>query len=206
MSLRHRLKNWRNPHNQTRLHLARMASRYGYDIGEFSYGRPKVRFPESGKKLTIGRYCSIADKVEILLGGNHRMDWGTTYPFSALPDLWPLAPKTEDYHSSRGDVVIGHDVWLGSGAIILSGVTVGHGAVVAAHAVVAKDVPPYAIVGGNPAKVIRYRFDEATIEALLEAKWWDLPREKIATLIPLLQSDRIRELIAAVRVLRAQSS
>jgi acetyltransferase-like isoleucine patch superfamily enzyme len=206
MSLRHRLKNWRNPHNQTRLHLAKMAGRYGYEIGEFSYGRPKVRFPESGKKLTIGRYCSIADKVEILLGGNHRTDWGTTYPFSALRDLWPSAPVTEDYHSSRGDVTIGHDVWLGSGATILSGVTIGHGAVVAAHAVVAKDVPPYGIVGGNPAKLIRHRFDEATVEALLQAAWWDLPREKIATLIPLLQSDRIKELIAAVRVLRARSA
>jgi acetyltransferase-like isoleucine patch superfamily enzyme len=206
MSLRHRLKNWRNPHNQTRLHLAAMAGRYGYDIGEFSYGRPKVRFPESGKKLTIGRYCSIADKVEILLGGNHRTNWGTTYPFSALRELWPSAPVTEDYHTSRGDVRIGHDVWLGSGAIILSGVTVGHGAVVAAHAVVTKDVPPYGIVGGNPAKLIRHRFDEATVEALLQAAWWELPREKIATLIPLLQSDRIKELIAAVRVLRARSA
>jgi carbonic anhydrase/acetyltransferase-like protein (isoleucine patch superfamily) len=85
-------------------------------------------------------------------------------------------------------------------------VTVGHGAVVAAHAIVTKDVPAYAIVGGNPAKVIRFRFDEETIAALLDAKWWDLPREKIATLIPLLQSDRIRELIAAVKVLRTQCS
>ncbi len=94
MSLRHRLKNWRNPHNQTDLHLAALAKRYGFDIGAFSYGRPKVRFPQSGRKLTIGRFCSIADKVEILLGGNHRVDWGTTYPFSALPALWPSAPDT----------------------------------------------------------------------------------------------------------------
>jgi len=206
MNLRRRLLNWRNPHDQTRLHLARMAERYGFDIGEFSRGCPKVRFPESGRKLTIGRYCSISDKVEILLGGNHRADWGTTYPFSALPGLWPLAPRTQDYHASRGDVTIGHDVFLGSGAIVLSGVTIGHGAVVAAHAVVARDVPPYAVVGGNPARILRYRFDEATIQAMLDAGWWELPREKIATLIPLLQSDRIRELIAAVRVLRAQSS
>ena len=103
-------------------------------------------------------------------------------------------------------MTIGHDVWLGSGATILSGITIGHGAVVAAHALVTKDVPPYAIVGGNPAKIIRYRFDDGTIAALLEARWWDLPRERIATLIPLLQSDRIKELVAAVKVLRAQSS
>ena len=133
--LRHRLKNWRNPHNETRLHLAALARRHGFSIGEYSYGRPKVRFPESGRKLTIGRYCSIADKVEILLGGNHRTDWVTTYPFAAMRGLWPTAPDA-DYHASGGDVTIGHDVWLGSGVLILSGVAIGHGAVVAARAVV----------------------------------------------------------------------
>jgi acetyltransferase-like isoleucine patch superfamily enzyme len=206
MTLRHRLKNWRNPHNQTRLHLTKLASRYGFEIGDFSYGRPKVRFPETGRKLTIGRYCSFADKVEILLGGNHRLEWATTYPFSALPELWPSAPRTQEHHASGGDVVIGHDVWLGSGAIILSGLTIGHGAVVAAHAVVTKDVPPYAIVGGNPARVIRYRFDEETIAALLDTAWWELPREQVATLIPLLQSDRVTELIRVLRELPARSS
>jgi len=206
MSLRHRLKNWRNPHNQTDVHLERLAGLYGYSIGAFSYGRPKVRFPESGRGLTIGRYCSIADRVEIFLGGNHRVDWATTYPFSALRGLWPGAPATEDYHASRGDVNIGHDVWLGSGALILSGVTIGHGAVVAAAAVVTRDVPPYAIVGGNPARVIRRRFDDATIASLLEAAWWDLPPAEVAGIVPLLQSERIPDLLAAVRALRARSS
>jgi acetyltransferase-like isoleucine patch superfamily enzyme len=206
MRIRHRLKNWRNPYNQTRLHLEKLVRRHGYDIGEFSYGRPKVRFPESGSKLVIGRYCSIADRVEILLGGNHRTDWATTYPFSALPELWPSAPRTDVYHSSRGDIVIGHDVWLGSQAMVLSGVTIGHGAVIAARAVVTKDVPPFAIAGGNPAKVIRYRFDEATVAALLDCAWWDLPQTSVAPLIPLLQSGRIAELIDAVRALRARSS
>ena len=204
--LRHRLKNWRNPHNQTQLHLSGEAERYGWSIGEFSYGRPKVRFPESGAGLTIGRYCSIADRVEILLGGNHRVDWVTTYPFSALRALWPAAPKTQEYHGTRGDVTIGNDVWIGSGAMILSGMRIGDGAVVAAQAVVAKDVPPYAIVGGNPAGIIRYRFDEATIRDLLETAWWDLPPAAVARLIPLLQSNRTAELIARVRELRARSS
>ena len=203
MTLRHRLKNWRNPNNQTQLHLSGEAARHGWSIGEFSYGRPKVRFPESGRSLTIGRYCSFADRVEILLGGNHRVDWVTTYPFSALRPLWPTAPRTLAYHGSRGDVTIGNDVWMGSGAMILSGVTVGDGAVVAAHAVVAKDVPPYAIAGGNPAGLIRYRFDEATIRDLLEVAWWDLPPDTVADLIPLLQSDRTDALIARVRELRA---
>ncbi len=206
MGALHRLRNWRNPHNETRLHLQHLARRYGFTIGEFSYGRPKVRFPESGCKLTIGRFCSIADKVEILLGGNHRIDWTSTYPFAAFPDLWPSAGGHADFHASRGDVAIGHDVWLGSGAMVLSGVTVGHGAVVAARAVVTRDVPPYAIVGGNPARVIRSRFDEVTIADLVETAWWDLPRAEIERLVPLLQSDQALDLVAAVRVLRARSS
>src|SRR3954462_3397346 len=204
MTLLHRLKNWRNPHNQTRLHLAAMARRYGFEIGAHSYGRPKVRFPESGRKLTIGRYCSIADKVEILLGGDHRLDWVSTFPFAAFPDVWPSA-KDGGYHASRGDVTIGHDVWLGSGAMILSGVTIGHGAAVAARAVVTKDVPPYAIVGGNPARVSRARFDAATVARLVAAAWWELPDAAVATLVPLLQSEIVEPLIEAVTALRAQS-
>ena len=203
MSLGRRLTAWRNPHNETRLHLARLAARYGYEIGARTYGRPKVRFPESGRKLTIGRYGSIADRVEILLGGNHRTGWVSTFPFGAFPDLWPDAPR--DYDASRGDVTIGHDVWIGSQAMILSGVTIGHGAVVAARAVVARDVPPYMIVGGSPAVSIRPRFDDARVAALLEAAWWDLPEAEIATLVPLLQSPRVDALIEAVRRLRAPS-
>lgn len=201
-----RLRNWRNPDNETRLHLKDLVRRHGFEIGEFSYGRPKVRFPESGRRLTIGRFCSIADRVEILLGGNHRVDWVSTFPFAAMTGLFPTARDLDGHHASGGDVTIGHDVWLGSGAIILSGVSVGHGAVVAARAVVTRSVPPYAIVGGNPAKLIRYRFDEASIAALLESAWWDLPRGEIEPLIPLLQSERVTDLIAAIRARPAGSS
>jgi acetyltransferase-like isoleucine patch superfamily enzyme len=202
MKLLSRLRNWSNPHNRTAVHLAEQARRYGFRIGDHSYGRPKVRFADSGRLLTIGRFCSIADKVEILLGGNHRTDWASTYPFGAFAEAWPRVGQ--DYHASRGDVWIGSDVWLGSGVMILSGVTVGHGAVIAAHAVVARDVPPFAIVGGNPAKVIRFRFDAARIAALLETAWWELPDSEIALLVPLLQSERIEELIAAVSSVRAR--
>jgi acetyltransferase-like isoleucine patch superfamily enzyme len=202
MSLRSRLRNWRNPHNETRLHLARLAHRYGFEIGAFSYGRPRVRFPWSGARLSIGRYCSIAERVEIFLGGNHRPEWITTYPFSGMKGLWPEAPETAEFQTTRGDVVIGHDVWIGSGAVILSGVAIGHGAVVAARAVVTKDVPPYGIVGGNPARLIRLRFSEEIVDRLLQAAWWDLPPEAVSALIPLLQSDRIEEFVDAVRLLR----
>lgn len=190
-----------NPHNQTRLHLAKLIARRPGQImvGAWTYGRPKVRFAESGAKLTIGRYGSIADGVEILLGGNHRTDWATTYPFPEWPDLWPGAAGIEGSHATRGDVAIGHDVWLGSQCMVLSGVTIGTGAVVAARAVVTRDVPPYAIVGGNPARVIRVRFDEATIAALLACRWWALPRETVVDLLPLLMSDRTDELLAALR-------
>lgn len=189
-----------NPHNQTRLHLAALIARRPGQIaaGAWTYGRPKVRFPESGARLTIGRYGSIADGVEILLGGNHRTDWVTTYPFPALPGLWPEAAAIEGSDTTRGDVTIGHDVWLGSQAMILSGVTIGTGAVVAARAVVTRDVPPYAIVGGNPARVLRLRFDEADIAALLASRWWELPRETVLALLPLLMSGRVADIVARI--------
>lgn len=197
------LRRLRNPQNETHLHLAGLVRRYGFTIGAHTYGRPKVRFPDSGARLSIGRYGSIADRVEILLGGNHRTDWATTFPFAAFPKVWPGA-QADSGHATRGDVAIGHDVWLGSGAMVLSGVTIGDGAVVGAHAVVARDVPAYAIVAGNPARVVRHRFDAATVAALLDAAWWDLPEAEVARLVPLLQSDRIADLLNAVR--RARSA
>lgn len=188
-----------NPHNQTRLHLARLVARRPGQIavGAWTYGRPKVRFPESGARLRIGRYGSIADGVEILLGGNHRTDWVTTYPFPEFPGRWPEAQGIAGSHTTRGDVTIGHDVWLGSQAMILSGVTIGTGAVVAARAVVTRDVPPYAIVGGNPARILRLRFREDEIASLVASRWWELPRAAVTELLPLLMSGRVADLAAA---------
>ncbi len=157
-----------------------------------------MRFPESGAKLSIGRYCSIADDVNIMLGGNHRLDFVTTYPFGAMTGVWPEAQGLEGYAATRGDVTIGNDVWLGSGCMILSGVTIGDGAVVAARAVVTKDVPPYGVAGGNPARLIRRRFDDAMVERLLASRWWDMPRERVVALLPLLQSADIEGFLAAV--------
>ncbi|HEX5127349.1 MAG TPA: CatB-related O-acetyltransferase, partial [Rhodocyclaceae bacterium] len=125
-----------------------------YSIGRGTYGDDLlVRNWNEGTTLRIGNYCSIAAGVKIYLGGEHRTDWVTTYPFSAL---WPEAAHIEGHPRSKGDVTIGNDVWIGTEAMILSGVTIGDGAVIGARAVVSRDVPPYAIVAGNPASVVRY--------------------------------------------------
>jgi len=205
MNLLKRIKAMRAARVETRAMLAGAVRKHGFSIGEFSYGRPKVRFADAGAKLTIGRYCSFADQVEIFLGGNHRTDWVTTYPFDNLGAWWPRVSGRRS-HVTRGDVVIGNDVWIGSGAIILSGVTIGDGAVIGARAVVSRDIPAYAIVAGNPATILRKRFDDATIAALLESAWWSLPRADVERLIPLLQSERIADLVTAVRALPAGES
>lgn len=191
------LRRARNPHNLTRLHHAREIARHGHEIGDFSYGRLQIRQWGEGARLKIGRYCSFADGIAIFLGGNHRSDWVTTYPFSNLPDLWPEMADHASTVSTRGDVVIGSDVWIGAGATVLSGVTIGHGAIIGARAVVVRDVPPYGVVAGNPGQILRRRFDELVIAALLELSWWDLPRDEVARLAPFLQSNDIAGLLAA---------
>ncbi len=161
--------------------------------GRGSYGEPAVGSWGEGTKVKIGNFCSIAQGVSILLGGGHRTDWVTTYPFSVL---WPsVAGHIPGHPSTKGDVIIGNDVWIGTGALILSGVTIGDGVVIGAHAVVAKDVPAYAIAVGNPAKVVKFRFDEATIEKLLAIAWWNWPDEKIASAVELMLSNDINEFI-----------
>lgn len=203
MDLRARVRNWRNPDNLTALHLRRLSERYGHEIGAHSYGCPKVRFAESGSKLTIGRFCSIADRVEIMLGGNHRADWASTYPFAAFRQSWPRPDRSASSHeATRGDVVIGSDVWIGSGALIMSGVTIGHGAIIGARSVVSRNVSPYSVAAGNPARLVRQRFPDPLVAGLLETAWWELSDEDVAALMPLLASERVSDLIDAARVLR----
>lgn len=133
--------------------------------------------------LTIGAFCSIADCVEIFLGGNHRYNCISTFPFFEKG----FGGKSNTY--SNGDVTIGNDVWIGSGAKIMSGVTIHDGAIVAAGSVVTKDVPAYAIVGGNPAKIIKYRFSEEKIKTLLKMQWWNWPDDVIKKNIDLLTAE-----------------
>lgn len=166
------------------------------EIGVHTYGCPNVIDYGEGSRLTIGRYCSIASGVTIMLGGNHRSDWITTYPFPALLDHWPGAAGIAGHPLTKGNVVIGNDVWLASDALILSGVTIGDGAVVGARAVVTKDVSPYAIVAGNPAKFVRDRFAKEQVQELLAIRWWDWPEEVVAKALPLLCGGEVGQLKA----------
>lgn len=157
-------------------------------VGRHTYGVPKVYFWNFETKLCIGNFCSIAEGVVIILGGEHRADWKTTFPFSVFLSDWPSAAGISGHPSTKGDIAIGSDVWIGHGALILSGVTIGNGAVIGAGSVVSKDVPPFTIVGGNPARVIRARFDSETIKAMEREKWWEWPDETVNQRVSLLMS------------------
>lgn len=162
-----------------------------YSVGRGTYGNPEILHWGEPAALEMGAFCSIAGNVTIILGGNHRSDWVTTYPF---PALWDCARHINGHPATKGDVVIGNDVWIGERATILSGVRIGNGAVIGACAVVTKDVPPYAIVAGNPAKLVRYRFDAQGIAYLQSLAWWDWPDEKIKEAMPYLLSSDLSEL------------
>lgn len=172
----------------------KIAKRYPqYRIGRGSYGDLNVLTYPGDAELRVGAWCSVAAGVKVMLGGEHRLDLPTTYPFNVMMPEFSNIPG----RPSKGDVVIGSDVWIGREAMILSGVTIGDGAVIGARALVARDVPPYAIVGGNPAKLIRMRYDEATIERLLRIRWWDWPEERVKAAVPLLMSTDVHRFIEA---------
>lgn len=154
----------------------------------------KYLFDFSGDKLIIGKFCMIASDVSFIMNGaNHLTDAVSTYPFAVFGHGWSQAMEGKTY-PHKGDTVIGNDVWLGHKAVLMPGVTIGDGAIVAAHAVVTKDVAPYAIVGGNPAKVLRMRFSEAQIEQLLAIRWWDWEVEKITRNVHLLTANDLEAL------------
>ncbi len=160
------------------------------EVGEYTYydspddplafERDAVLYAFGPERLIIGRFCAIAAGVRFLMPGANHADRGpSTYPFGIFGPPWDPTLDIVMSAPSRGDTVVGHDVWLGYSALVLPGVTIGHGAVVAAASVVTRDVPPYAIVGGNPARVVRSRFTEEDVERLLRAAWWDWPIELV---------------------------
>jgi virginiamycin A acetyltransferase len=137
-------------------------------------------FPFIGDKLIIGKFCAIARGVKFIMNGaNHKLTGFSTYPFQIFGNGWERVMPQADEFPFKGDTVIGNDVWIGYEAVMMPGVSVGDGAIVAAKAVVTKEVPPYSIVGGNPATVLRQRFSDETIERLLEIAWWHWDIEKI---------------------------
>ena len=150
-----------------------------YHIGEYTYGYPTVLHWGENANLYIGKFCSIANNVTIFLGGEHRTDWISTYPFNVINKDFPNAQNISGHPKTKGDVCIGNDVWIGNGATIMSGISIGNGAVIGAEAVVTHSVPAYAIVAGNPARIIKYRFDNNTISKLEQIQWWNWPIEKI---------------------------
>ena len=154
----------------------------------------KYHFDFTGDKLIIGKFCQIASGVEFIMnGGNHLVDALSTFPFSIFGNGWEGAMEGKAF-PNKGNTEIGNDVWIGYRSLIMPGVKIGDGAIIATASVVNKDIPPYSIVGGNPAKILRRRFDEAVIGKLLEIRWWNWDAAKITKNVRTLTSNDIHAL------------
>lgn len=167
-----------------------------HDPRDFEKNNVLYHYPINGDKLKIGRYCSLACGSKFLFtSGNHALASLSTYTFPIFYEEWGLDAKDIcGAWDNKGDIFVGNDVWIGFEAVILSGVTIGDGAIIGARAVVTKDVPPYTIVGGVPAKTIRKRFDDRTIEKLLSLRWWDRDETTVKKAIPAIRSGNVNAL------------
>ena len=177
-----------------------MYNDFVHDPRDFERNNVLYHYPVNGDKLKIGKFCSIACGAKFLFtSANHAMRSLSTYPFPIFFEEWGMDGKQIcRAWDNRGDIVVGSDVWIGYEAVILSGVTIGDGAIIGARAVVTRDVPPYTIVGGVPARLIRKRFDDAAIARLQALHWWDWDAEKIARSIEDIQSGNVAALEAAL--------
>lgn len=181
-----------NENIKTVCYIRNLPKRLNVEIGEYTYYSDNKKSPEKfyenithhyeflGDKLIIGKFCAIAEGVKFIMNGaNHRMDGITTYPFNIFGSGWEkVTPKVEQL-PFKGDTVIGNDVWIGEYVRIMPGVKIGDGAIIAANSTVVKDVEPYTIYGGNPAKLIKKRFSDEIIEMLLDIQWWNWEEEKL---------------------------
>ncbi len=176
-------------------------------VGDFTYiadsefeSHVTYHYDWNGDRLVIGKFCQIASGVEFVMNGaNHKMNSVSTFPFYTL-EGWDMDPPSLDDLPIKGDTVIGNDVWIGQDAVILPGVHIGDGAIIGACSVVGSDVDPYSIVAGDPAKLLRKRFDDDLIELLLQFKWWDRSVDEINELIPVLTCsdlEKVREELLA---------
>ena len=191
--------------DNTIVYLKNVISNPNIEIGDFTFYNDFVNdprdfeknnvlyhYPINRDKLKIGKFCSIASGAKFLFNSaNHTLRSLSTYPFPIFYDEWEHGIWADKAWDNKGDIVIGNDVWIGFEAVILSGVTIGDGAIIGARAVVTKDVPPYTIVGGVPARPIRKRFSDEKIESLLKLKWWDLPPQKVLERIKFIQSGNL---------------
>jgi len=194
------------PHYDRLCFLKNIVSNPQIEVGDFTYyddfeqvenfeKNVKYLFDFVGDKLIIGKFCMIASDVTFIMNGaNHLSKAVSAYPFAVFGGDWSDAMQGKTY-PNKGNTVIGHDVWIGYKATVMPGVNVGHGAIIAAESVVTQDVPAYSIVGGNPARLIRKRFSEDTVEKLLQLSWWDWPIEKISRHVQKLTGDNVDQLL-----------
>ena len=187
--------------------LKNVITRPNIEVGDFTYyDDPEhatsfqdrnvlYHYEWDGDRLIIGKFCALGTGTTFIMNGaNHRLDGLSTFPFPIMGGAWAEHMDLLGNLPSKGDTVIGHDVWTGYGTLIMPGVTIGAGAVIASGSVVVNDLPPYAIAGGNPAQIIKKRFDDATIDALLDIAWWDWPLERISTNVKALMAGQIADL------------
>ena len=191
--------------------LKNILTRPNIEVGDFTYyddpdgaanfeSNVLYHFPFIGDWLRIGKFCAIARGVKFIMNGaNHQMNGISTYPFFIFGNGWETARPAEGELPYKGDTVIGNDVWIGYDALIMPGVTIGDGAIIAARSVVVADVPAYTIVGGNPARVVRARFDAESVERLLAIAWWNRPVEWVSQHLDLIRSGDIAALDTAER-------
>lgn len=200
---------------KTTCFLKNVVSAPNIAIGEYTYYDDPVdptafeknnvlfNWPQFGDRLIIGKFCALAAGTTFIMGpANHRLSSVTTYPFNVFGGAWEEnTPPHLSQLPRKGDTVVGNDVWFGREAVIMPGVTIGDGAIIAAYSVVAKDIEPYGIAGGNPARLIRKRFDDDLIALLLRARWWDFTPERLFRFLPLLCTpdlERVREELRAL--------
>ena len=178
------------------VYLRAVVHGHNISVGDYTIYNVLYHYPVNGDRLVIGKYCSIACGAKFLLNSaNHTLRSLSTYPFPIFYEAWgtPVSEVSSAW-DNRGDIVIGNDVWIGYEAVILSGVHIGDGAIIGARAVVTRDVEPYTIMGGVPARPIRKRYDEETIQRLLALRWWDFPPEQMRKCLDALEQGDLQAL------------
>lgn len=195
-----------NENIKTICYISNLPKRHNVEIGAYTYYSDQKNSPEAfydhiehhydflGDKLIIGKFCAIAEGITFIMNGaNHAMHGFTTYPFFIFAGGWEKTAPAVAALPFKGDTIVGNDVWIGQNATIMPGVKIGDGAIISANATVVKDVPPYTIVGGNPARELKKRFDDETIAGLLELQWWNWDAEKIFRHIEILAAIKDKE-------------